>query len=365
MNFSVWALIAIIASAQGFFLAAVLFTKKENRIPNRIIAALLLILAFTLLEKVLWWTGLIETVPIFKGIGFGFPLLFGPLMFLYYQATFERKPPGINAFWHFIPFGVAVFFLLPFYLRFFEPLSSSLGWIPSLMKYPWFPIIIFAQMIGYGVWIGWRFKKYFLENEELCHWHRWLLAAYWGIVAAYLFYRLLSLLGLTALEWHYLIAFSLTCFIYLAAWLGYIEPRLFAGMPLKEAANPIKYKKSSLNPEQSALLFQRILNKMENEMLYRDSQLTLEVLSKKMGTQRHHISQAINEQSGKRFPEFINSYRISDAQQLLETTSKKEMNVIEVAYEVGFNTKKAFNLAFKKQTGLTPTAFRNGQSVKS
>ena len=364
MNFSLWALMAAIASGQGFFLATVLFTKRENRNPNRIIAFLLLILSITLLEKALWWTGLIETLPAFKGIGFGFPLLFGPLMFLYYRTTFERKPLALKDARHFIPFCIAVYFLLPFYLRFFEPLSAALEKVtPSLMNYPWFPVVIFVQMIGYGIWIGWRFKKYFLQNEELRRWHRWLLAAYWGIVAAYIFYRLLSVLDLTAQEWHYLIAFSLTIFIYLAAWLGYIEPRLYNGIPLKEAANPIKYKKSSLNNEQSAILYKSILEKMENEMLYRNSQLTLEVLSKKMDTPRHHISQAINEQSGKRFPEFVNSFRINEAQQLLETTSKKEMNIIEVAYEVGFNTKKSFNLAFKKQTGLTPTAFRNGHKL--
>ena len=152
---------AAFASGQGFFLAAVLFTKKDNRTPNRIIAILLLILALTLLEKMLWWTDQIDALPIIKGIGFGFPLLFGPMMFLFYQTTFEQKKPGFKDAWHFLPFGTAVFFLLPFYLRFYEPLSASLGWIPSLANYPWFPVLFFAQMIGYGVWIGLAVQKIF------------------------------------------------------------------------------------------------------------------------------------------------------------------------------------------------------------
>jgi AraC-like DNA-binding protein len=43
---------------------------------------------------------------------------------------------------------------------------------------------------------------------------------------------------------------------------------------------------------------------------------------------------------------------------ILKTPSKKEFTVLEVLYEVGFNSKSSFNTAFKKHTGLTPTQFR-------
>ena len=85
MKMTIWALAAAVAAGQGLFLSLFIFAKKENRFPNRIIAVLLLILVFVLLEKVLWWTGMIEQLSGLKGVGFGFPLLFGPLMFLFYQ----------------------------------------------------------------------------------------------------------------------------------------------------------------------------------------------------------------------------------------------------------------------------------------
>lgn len=87
-------------------------------------------------------------------------------------------------------------------------------------------------------------------------------------------------------------------------------------------------------------------------------------IAQKLKAQRHHVSQAINEQAGKSFAEFVNAYRVKAAQELLATTSKQELNAIEVAYQVGFGTKNAFNLAFKKITGTTPTSYRQMQEKK-
>ncbi|MFN0173149.1 MAG: helix-turn-helix domain-containing protein [Saprospiraceae bacterium] len=364
MNFNLFAICAIVAAAQALFFVVILFSKEENRLANRILGAMLVLLAYTLVEWALWWTGDIEKVPGLKAVSFGFPLLFGPLMFLFYQSTFERKQLAVKTLWHFLSFVVALILMLPFYLRDFETLSVWLVWIPPLTRQPWFPFAIFAQMIGYGIWVGLRFKKYFLENGELQRWHRWLLVAYWGIVSAYVLYRFLPWLGLKASEWQYLIAFSLTVFIYLIAWLGYIEPRVFAGMSFRAAVASIKYHKSSLTAENSAAIFQQLIDLMDKENLYRESQITLDGLGRKIGAARHHLSQAINEQSGKRFTEWVNDYRIKEALLLLESTTKQELNVIEVAYAVGFNSKNAFNLVFKRYTGLTPTEYRQTQKKK-
>ena len=58
------------------------------------------------------------------------------------------------------------------------------------------------------------------------------------------------------------------------------------------------------------------------------------------------------------FFEYINLKRVEEAKQLLRSRPKAELNVIEVAYEVGFANKGTFNAVFKRLTGLTPTEFR-------
>ena len=42
----------------------------------------------------------------------------------------------------------------------------------------------------------------------------------------------------------------------------------------------------------------------------------------------------------------------------LKNPLKKELTVLEILYEVGFNSKSSFNTSFKKYTGKTPTDFR-------
>lgn len=360
-----YASLAFIAAGQAIFLASVLCCKKRSGLPNHIIAALLLLLGITLTEWGLWWSGGIRQVPVLMAVSFGFPLLYGPLMWLFYEAVFGQKELNANHWWHLLPYGVAVFLMLPFYLRFFEGASDALGFIPPLTRQWWFPIPVFAQMVGYGVLIGLRFSPHFEKNKELRRWHWWLLAAYCGIIATYLLYRLLPVFGLTAPEWKYLIAASLTVFIYLTAWMAFVEPRVFAGMPLAEAVTTFKYKNSALTPERSAELYRRLADLLETERLYCDSGLSLDGLAKKLGGNRHHVSQAINEQTGKNFWELVNERRIAEAKRLLATTSKQELNVIEIAYQVGFNTKNAFNLAFKKQTGMTPSDFRKNSMEKA
>lgn len=358
MDFSIWALGAIVAAVQGLFLAAILFVKKVKQLSNMLLAVMLCLLSVTLIEWAFWWTGLMKHVPVLRAVSFGFPLLYGPLMLLYYQSAFERPTISRQSYLHFLPFAVVVFLMLPFYLSGFKEVADLLTWIPPITRRPWFPALIFAQMITYGVLIHRRFRKYVLVEAALRGWHRLLLLAYTGIVVTFIIYRLLPLLGLTAQEWKYLIAFSLTFFIYLVAWLGYIEPRIFSGMPLWKAVTSVKYQNSSLSREDSIQLYERIVRIMEQERLYLNNELKLEQLVDKTDAPRHHISQAINEQSGKSFAEFINEYRIREACQLLASSTKQECNVIEVAYKVGFNSKNTFNLVFKKHTGMTPTAFR-------
>lgn len=66
----------------------------------------------------------------------------------------------------------------------------------------------------------------------------------------------------------------------------------------------------------------------------------------------------------KHFFDFVNEYRIEKAKELLTHPERKEYTVLEILYEVGFNSKSSFNTAFKKRTGLTPTEYRRKNSLQ-
>jgi len=94
---------------------------------------------------------------------------------------------------------------------------------------------------------------------------------------------------------------------------------------------------------------------MEREKVYLDENLNLNILSNLLGIRIDQLSFLINNRLGKPFSHYLNEYRINEAKNML---LKKETNILNIAFSVGFQSKSAFNSAFKKYTGKTPTEFR-------
>ena len=97
---------------------------------------------------------------------------------------------------------------------------------------------------------------------------------------------------------------------------------------------------------------------MLKEEPYLDPNLSVSSLANKMNILDKELSVLINHHLNQHFFDFVNSYRIEKAMQLLEDPSKKNHTVLEILYEVGFNSKSSFNTAFKKYAQLTPTEYR-------
>lgn len=97
---------------------------------------------------------------------------------------------------------------------------------------------------------------------------------------------------------------------------------------------------------------------MEEKKVYKDEGVSLKSLSLQLNINDRYLSHLINERLKKSFFDLINHYRVEEAKRMLVVDNDRK-NVLEIAYEVGFNTKSAFNRAFKKHTSMTPTQFRD------
>jgi AraC-like DNA-binding protein len=96
---------------------------------------------------------------------------------------------------------------------------------------------------------------------------------------------------------------------------------------------------------------------MENNKLYLDSEIGLPELAKEMNISSHDLSYVLNDGFGVNFSQFINSYRIDEAKQLMLSEKYRHLNILGIAYNAGFNSKTTFNTTFKKETGLSPSQF--------
>jgi len=105
-------------------------------------------------------------------------------------------------------------------------------------------------------------------------------------------------------------------------------------------------------------LKQKIVNAMTTHELFLDSELTVHKLAKTISSNSKYISNIINTELNQNFAAFINTYRIEKAKCLLTDPDYDNYTIEAISNEVGFNSKSAFNIAFKKITNQTPSEFR-------
>lgn len=116
----------------------------------------------------------------------------------------------------------------------------------------------------------------------------------------------------------------------------------------------------------ASLLLRRLDNLMTVERVYRQEGLTIGGLAAKLDLPEYRLRQAINEGLGYRnFNAFLNRYRLDEAKAALSDPGQRDVAVLTIAMDAGFQSIGPFNRAFKAETGLTPTEFRRDALARS
>jgi len=97
---------------------------------------------------------------------------------------------------------------------------------------------------------------------------------------------------------------------------------------------------------------------MDHQKPYLDSELNLIKLAELIGITPHQLSYIVNTGFNENFFQYINTYRVEKAKELLLQEEMNKLSVLGIAFESGFNSKTSFNTTFKKITGQTPTEFK-------
>jgi len=138
---------------------------------------------------------------------------------------------------------------------------------------------------------------------------------------------------------------------------GLRQPDAFSGLKAPE-----KYSGSKITTPEIGEFANRLKTFMHEKKPYLNPDLTIKDLSDELGLNYKYLSQVINSRYGQNFYDFINHYRVREAQEIITRNSDAKMTILEILYEVGFNSKSAFNNAFKKNTGKTPSEFKKSIS---
>ncbi|MBN2174100.1 MAG: AraC family transcriptional regulator [Bacteroidales bacterium] len=135
------------------------------------------------------------------------------------------------------------------------------------------------------------------------------------------------------------------------------HPQSFLNFPMP------KYQKSTLSEHNKEMILSKIKLEMEGRKYFTNNLASLSGLAKQINESSHHVSQVINELLNMNFFELLAKYRVEEAKRIILADKGKRITIEELAEQVGYNSKSAFNNAFKKLTSQTPSEFRENCQI--
>lgn len=320
--------------------------KKQRKLPHYLFAAFLITTAIDMTGYFLGPTRIL----VIDSLKFGSVLLQMPLFFLYVRSAcyfnFELKT---KHFLHALPFFA---FVIVFLITRLSDLSTNLFDIASSVQYYAYVTAVIYTLITFKR----QYKANYSSNHEMTY--KWLMRTTILFLIGNLLVVVRGFIGMDNPALFYVNIIT-SCFaLIVICWFvlsGLHHPNLFAGID-----QHVSYSNNTHLEKVQDEELEKLIRYMETEKPYLDDKITLQSLATDYSIPEKQLSSLINQNLGKHFFDFINSYRIKDAQRLL--TEQHNLTVLEILFDVGFNSKSSFYTAFKKETGTTPSNYRKSNS---
>ena len=355
MSFILNSLIAF-GAFQALFISIIFLLDRQRSLTKKLFASFLIIEGFTLLERLLAETGLIEMVPHIIGISYPISFIKPPVILLTAFAIInpDFKLRKIHSL-HFLLFLLMLFINLPFYgmdadykLSIVEAFLSH---VPSYDSFDFYLSLSF--FLNIGIYIGAtivtlnRYRSH-IKTNKLANWYLSVMWIYGLSLTICLIYFAIQPAGIFEIPLFNTISMLTMTFV-----IQSIAYRFFRGA---DVFHPKKT--AGLNDmEQWAQDEKLILEKLRSEKAYLDDALTLPAFAASLNLPKQYVSDLMNQRMGSTFSELINRYRIEEAKAIMKKEENRQRPLIDIAQESGFNNKVSFYRAFKKHAGMSPSEY--------
>lgn len=371
----IWAILFLVSIAQALFLISILLLRKSgNNLSRNILITIIFTMILINLDFLIVASGFYKQHAELFGISFGTLFLFGPLFYLYSKSILDSGFKWRRIYiLHFLPYLFKILFASTFI---FLPNEIKIFVIDEFLNYKSFPgktdlIMIFIQIFHLSTYLIYSYKKvsdialeirnekFLIQMSERKKWTKSLFVSFvifHGSYSAWVVVLIIS--GTYDPGADYTNVIVTSCIVYFIAYKAVLHPEMMTpGFQQKYSAIP------SFSDEQNAAIIQKLRFLMEVEKIFLDPDLDLNSLAKKINISSHQLSKIINSQFGKTFFEFLNYYRVEEVKARINLPAYTSFSILGIAFDVGFNSKSAFNNAFKKCTGLTPSEFKRGSAL--
>jgi len=348
-SISISSIFPILIFFQCFFFGLVLLTYKGlKKNSNTFLAFLLITLGiqlFFLTIEDIFQVNLFE-YDLFCFFGY----TYGPFLFLYVVSLTKNNFAFRSKH--------LIHFLTP--LLFLGDIVFNYSLCPNFSPFIYLSLIIYITL---SVRILIKYNRKVHKGQSLISKVdlRWLLE----IIAVFSFILLLStvdrfLLNLNLKFNVSLVHFFVFVFVNWICYKALKYPYIFQDLSLKNKflrQRNRKRKEEDFNDDTQHEL-NAISKYFEENLPYLNAELSLKGLALELSISPRRLSYLINTYHNKDFMNFINDYRIDLAKKRLKNPTSNQETILEVMYDVGFNSKSSFNTFFKKSTGLTPTEYK-------
>ena len=356
-------LLTICAVINGFVFSFLLLEKKENRYANRF-------LSVTIFSMCLTFTPYILDVSIWNAyqwlawLPFSLSYWIGPAFYFYIKTLTKNRYSFQNKdLWHFSPI----------ILNYLHSIYHVL--VGNSNPWPWFHYVAefleSAAILSVLVYMFFSYqlvKSYqhsLLDNvsntERIdLRWVNqfiWIISGSCVLILVFLISSMIAGGRYTLQEWDDPRALALLIYAGVLYWLsisGFKQAQTHRVADLDERKEPDKGTQSEMLQKLNAII--------EHKKLYRNPELSLYDLSKSVDISERVISNAINQELGKNFFQFINEYRIEEVKERLKDPNNDHLKILSLAFDAGFNSKASFNRVFKSFTGQTPKDYKSENS---
>lgn len=360
-------------------LATLLLFRKNNALPNKILALIFIIPGLNFANNIVMFTGNINTFPYSFFIVQGTAAFFAPLVYYYILLLIGAKIRYQKIL--FLISGLLVCFNI--YLAIEFALKSKLeqnAYMDSILNGPYpeaielYSLAFFVLQLVYFSLGAWAIVQYGrnLKNtvSDLEHTKIKYLKQFITLFWVLTFVTILLYASIETVKVEYFVLpLVISCIYVFVLYYAFHANAVFTQQSFKEhLQNDVpeellnEEEEEDTQPKDNKILFPedlpaKIEMYLNEHKIFKDTEINLQKFAEQLDIPPYQVSKAINLGLGTSFYEMINKKRVEEAQVLLTSKDLKKHTIEGIAYESGFNSRTAFYRAFKKHLGKSPSEF--------
>ena len=369
MQIQIWDIIILFGSIQGFILGTlVLYKSSRKPRSNHLMAGLLYIFSLATLGMYIGQSPLIETERflylLHKYFPFHYVILIGPIIYLFTRTEIDPGFSFSRAEKH--HFYLVLWGMIPQILEmtksiglYFDGLSTTqVGFLDTLIAgfFRYGDVFLWLVLTSYLVSALGVYKQYKSSPRTL-----WL-GQFLNIFIFFQFTIWLPLLLIFVSPFHFLIhdlggRYELI-YIPLVVLIYWVGVKWAVDAPPLTFKSPAKKEiEKKYSQELIAHCIRDLTQVMKEQKPYLQRNLNLDQLSSIVGTKPTTLTYVLNQEMGLDFKEYIDSFRVAHASNLLRDAMGDKPEIEKIAFDSGFNSPFDFKRIFYRFHELSPKEF--------